>query len=125
MCSASLKSGSELVVLSRWISRTTSSCFGSSPGPRGTTVWEMTGPDLWVPIIFFFSAACAEKLREASEGRIKVAATKVHTLRMLLSKDGEFILLVSCNLQCKIKENRYKSTSLYLANYAHFKRSLN
>jgi hypothetical protein len=43
--------------------------------PIGTTVWEMTGPDLWVPIIFFFSAAWAEKLREttmnAGAGKIK------------------------------------------------------
>src|ERR1700732_5375927 len=111
MCSASLKSGSELVMVARLICRTTSSCFGSSPGE--TTVREMGGPSFWIPIIFFFSPACAEKLREtktnASAGRIKVAATKVHTLRMLLSKDGEFILLVSGNLQCKIKENGTKA----------------
>ena len=40
---------------------------------------EMNGPCLLVPIIFFFSAACTEKLREtttnASAGRIKVAVT--------------------------------------------------
>src|SRR5271156_4632827 len=107
MCSISLKSGSGLVVVARLICRTTSSCFGSSP--RDTTVREMGGPSFWVTITFFFSAACAEKLREtttnASAGSIKVAVTRAHTLRMLLWRDGEFIPLVSRNLQYRIKEN--------------------
>ena len=51
MCSASFHSGSELEVVSRWMSRTTSSCFGSSPGD--TTVREMGVTSLLVPIILF------------------------------------------------------------------------
>jgi hypothetical protein len=78
----------------------------------GTTVREMSGPCLLVPIIFFFSAACAEKLREASAGRIKVAATRAHTLRMLLWRDGEFIPLASRNLQYRIKENSTKALGI-------------
>src|SRR6516162_10689670 len=97
ICSVPFKSGSGLVVVSRRICRATSSCFGSSPGPGGTKVREIHGPCLLVPITFFFSAACAEKLRETTTNAAMTPTTPLLSCVMGLSSN---LLAWSLLLKC-------------------------